>query len=248
MKDLDYGRYIDRYLDGVMTSDEKKWFELELQGNPELQAELDLFRKINTTIADKETMELNEQLNAIHAELFEPQFESRKRSFRAIGMAVGAATLMLFGILFTKTQFNSSDNISDKYYKPLETNLNYRSASNDNISNELKLAMNFYENRDYAKAIVHFENILVTDESKVGLNLYSGISHLEIKEYAEANKRFIKVIDHKENAFYESALWYLGLSYTMTNDNEKAKEIFFALSQKDGYYKKDARKIMKQLE
>lgn len=248
MKDLDYGRYIERYLDDVMAPDEKKWFELELEGNKELQSELELFRKINLTLADKETLELNQQLNAIHEELFEekPSFRNYGINVKSIAISLSIATLLVFGLIFTKNQFYSADYLANKYYQPLDANLNYRSATNE-ISDELKKAMFYYENKEFELAIVYFESILEKDKTKVGLNLYSGISHMEVKNYEEANIRFNRVIDHKENAFYESAQWYLGLSYLMTDEIDKANAVFSNLADQPGYYQKEAKKILRRL-
>jgi tetratricopeptide (TPR) repeat protein len=108
--------------------------------------------------------------------------------------------------------------------------------------------MTLYENKDYADAIQLFEKVLAEDNSRVGLNLYSGISHMEIEEYAEANNSFKKIINHKANAFIESAEWYLGLCYLKTNENDKAAIVFEDIVERDGYFKKDARKIIKKLQ
>ena len=70
---------------------------------------------------------------------------------------------------------------------------------------------------------------------------------MEIEEYTKANESFNKIIDHKANAFIESAEWYLGLCYLKTNENQKAFEVFGEIVERDGYFKKDARKIIKKL-
>jgi hypothetical protein len=245
MKDLDYGKYIDRYLDGVMAPDEKKWFELELEGNQELQSDLQLFGKINLTLADKETLELSEQLNAIHEELYEDK-KVYKINVKSIASTLSIAAVLVLGLILIKNQFYSSDYLVEKYYQPLDANLNYRSATSE-VSDELKQAMHYYENKDYELAIVHFESILEKDQSKIGVNLYSGISHMEVHNYKEANIRFNKVIDHKENAFYESAQWYLGLSYLMTDEEEKASVVLSSLAEKPGFYQTEAKKILRRI-
>ena len=124
--------------------------------------------------------------------------------------------------------------------------MSFRTAENV-VDNDLRSAMILYEQKEYTKAIELFENILKADESRIGLNLYTGISHMEIKEYAEANKNFKKIIDHKANAFIESAEWYLGLCYLMTDDTVKAEEIFVDIAGKNGYYRKEAKRILKML-
>ena len=70
---------------------------------------------------------------------------------------------------------------------------------------------------------------------------------MEINEYGEANKKFNKIIDHKANAFIESAQWYLGLCYLRTEKSEKAKDIFSSIANSRSYYNKDARRILKKM-
>jgi uncharacterized protein YjaG (DUF416 family) len=55
-QEINYSRYIDRYLDGVMETDEKIWFEKELKDNKELEAELQFQKRIFEVISDNETM------------------------------------------------------------------------------------------------------------------------------------------------------------------------------------------------
>lgn len=81
----------------------------------------------------------------------------------------------------------------------------------------------------------------------MGLNLYSGISHMEIKEFQKANERFQIIIDNKPNPFVESATWYLGMCYLMTDEREKALEKFSILAKNKGFYQTDAQKIIKHL-
>jgi TolA-binding protein len=70
---------------------------------------------------------------------------------------------------------------------------------------------------------------------------------MEINEYAKANENFKRIIDHKANAFIESAEWYLGLCYLKTGDINKATEIFQTIAVSEGYYKKEARKVLKRI-
>ncbi len=45
-QEINYSRYVDRYLDGVMSASEQVWFEKELKDNSELQSEIEMQRKI----------------------------------------------------------------------------------------------------------------------------------------------------------------------------------------------------------
>jgi tetratricopeptide (TPR) repeat protein len=251
-QEINYSRYVDRYLDGVMEIDEKNWFEKELQGNDALQGEVNLQKRILEAIADHNTLELQNQLDLIHKQTYKPWLSAirmpstSKRSLYILGgMAASLVALMIIWLTSTRNSTTSSD-LYAEYYQPAEINMSFRTAE-DIVDGDLRSAMLFYENKQYEKAISLFEKILGADQSRIGLNLYSGISYMEINEYAEANKNFKKILDHKANAFIESAQWYLGLCYLKTSDVDKAKEIFLTISESNGYYKKEARKVLKKL-
>lgn len=249
-QEMNYSRYVDRYLEGVMKNAELIWFEKELDGNKELQREINMQRKLNSVIIDKDTIALQNQLNSIHKRAYGsiiPSFHVSK-SARAVlyTSACIAVTLVLSVLFLTKNLNNSPDKLYARYYKPADISMSFRSSGSV-LNNDLRSAMSLYDNRKYNEAINLFEKILKEDASRVGLNLYSGISHMEIKQYAEANASFKKVIDQKANAFVESATWYLGLCYLKTNDKDKAKEIFAGIANSGGYYKKDAKNILKSL-
>lgn len=249
-QEINYSRYVDRYLDGVMSISEKNWFEKELIDNAELQAEIDMQKKINKVLSDQDTFKLQAQLDKVYLKTYRPWSKTvniplkKKTVYLISGIA---ATLILALVLINvRVKRTSSASIYAQYYQPADINMSFRTAE-DIVDSDLRLAMIYYENKDFSKAIEHFENILKSDDSRIGLNLYSGISRMEIEQYAEANKNFKRIIDHRANAFIESAEWYLGLCYIMTNETEKAKEVFNTIASKDGYYKKDARRILKKL-
>jgi len=249
---MNYFRQIDRYLDGVMGPDEKERFENEIKKNDALRAEIELQKKIARAIGDKEILSLESQLDKIYHENYRSvsrliRVTPRTKKIVAYISGVAAAILIISiisAILLKKS--TSAAELYAEYYQPAAFNMSFRTAENV-VDNDLRSAMILYEKKEYDKAIELFENILEGDESRIGLNLYSGISHMEINEYAEANVNFKKIIDHKANAFFESAEWYLGLCYLMTDEKEKAEEIFVEIAGKDGYYKKEAKRILKML-
>ena len=249
-QEINYSRYVDRYLDDVMSVSEKNWFEKELEDNAELQAEIDLQKKINKVLSDQDTFKLQAQLDKVYLKTYRPwgktvNISKKKMAYLLSGIA--ATLILAFVLIHGRMQQSSSVSIYAQYYQPADINMSFRTAE-DIVDSDLRLAMIYYENKDFPKAIEHFENILKTDDSRIGLNLYSGISRMEIEQYAEANKNFKRIIDHRANAFIESAEWYLGLCYIMTDETEKAREVFTKIASEDGYYKKDARKILKKLD
>jgi len=249
-QEMNYSEYVDRYLDNVMSKEERIWFEKELEGNLKLQNEVKLQKNLQAAITDSETMALKKQLNLIHDQVYKPwtvkvsKFSMKKATVIVSGIAVAFALVALF--LISQKNKPSSADLYAQYFKPAEIGMSFRTSGNA-VSNELRTAMMLYESKRFDEAIVMFEQILEKDNSRVGLNLYSGISHLEVNQYDEANIRFKRIIDHKSNAFIESAEWYLGLCYLLKEDEENAVEVFKKIVDKKGYYAKDAKKILNKL-
>ncbi|MBN1598240.1 MAG: tetratricopeptide repeat protein [Bacteroidales bacterium] len=251
-QDINYSRYVDRYLENVMSKEELIWFEKELEGNSDLKAEVELQRTLHLAIADTETLELQEQLDDIYIANYQPWKKAlnihagkKKRTFFTAGIAASVAISVVLVLNVFKSNVTAGD-LVNQYYKPAEISMSFRAKGEEN-DNNIRQAMIYYENKNYIEAIALFEKILKEDDSRIGLNLYSGISNMEIREYEKANDNFQKVIDHQTNAFIESANWYLGLCYLMTDDVEKARQIFTAISDEKGHYAKNARKILRKL-
>jgi tetratricopeptide (TPR) repeat protein len=249
---LNFDEFIERYLDGEMGTQEKIWFEKELDANPKLQKELELRRNINNAIQEKDVMELRGQLEEIYSNP-EHQETVVKRSTtifnRKLLVLVSTVLILIVGsllILLLKSNSYTNKEIYAMYYRPYEATLNFRSADNG-IDNDLRTAMQYYENRDFRNALVLFERILSEDGSRIGLNLYSGISHMEVNEFDDAHRKFQKIIDHNHNLFIEQAEWYLGFCYLMTDNTEKAKMQFNQIAEKDGYYAPKAMEILKRM-
>lgn len=247
--EIEYTEFIDRYLENEMSLEERVWFEKELAGSPSLQQEVDFQKKVNAVLSDKESIELKVQLEQIHSEIAETTKKGKstlKSIYRYSVTTAGVLGLLLLSMVFyTSNKDYSSDELLGLYYQPVNSPASYRALTDsDDILNK---AINYYEDKEYDHAIKLFESVLKNDPEMIGINLYSGISHMEVHEYAIANERFQTIIAQDPNPFVESATWYLGLCYLYTNEREKAKSTFSLLVQNEGYYKKDARKILKRL-
>lgn len=251
-QEMNYSAYVDKYLDGILEREEKTQFERELRYDSDLQSELNLQKKINTMLVDADVLDLKGQLDTIYQEQYTPWIKSikprvlqNKRSiFRIVTLA--ASFVLLFSIVTLFNNKDSAESIFSEHYATPEFSMSFRSAASQ-VDKDLRSAMIFYENGEYTEAIMLFKKVLTEDNSRIGLNLYSGISNMEIQEYEKANENFQKIIAHNTNAFVESAEWYLGLSYLKTNEFGKAEETFEGIVNREGYFRRDARKILRRL-
>ena len=226
-QEIDYSGYVERYLDGVMSPEEQTWFEKELEDNAELNEELELHRKIDRALSEKEITELEAQLDTIYRETYKPlpkipHIPGKSRKLIAYGSAALAGLALVAWIAVGLISHRASGTeLYAEFYQPAEINMSFRAAE-DMVDSDLRRAMLLYEEEKYAEAIGLFEKILTEDDSRIGLNLYSGISYMELEEYAKANRNFQRIIDQQAMAFLESAEWYLGLCYLMTEETGQA--------------------------
>ncbi len=254
MKDeLNYGEFIERYLDKEMGKSELSWFEKELDDNPELQKELKLRMNVNNAIIEKDVMDLRDKLEKSYSSV-EPERTNKSQSPSFINkkylMFTSVISILVIGsllFLFFMNKSLTNEEIYAMYYHPYEASLNFRATGN-NVDEDLRYAMQYYENRDFRNALVLFEKILKNDDSRIGLNLYSGISHMEINEYNNANEKFQTIIDHKYNLYIEQAEWYLGFCYLMTDNSDKATKQFKQIAENSGYYSVKAKEILKRMD
>jgi hypothetical protein len=165
-------------------------------------------------------------------------------------MAAGLTAVMVAfagGLLFLLSNHNMDNReIYETYFSPAEPGLTYRSEENA-ADLELRTAMHDYENGAYERALRGFESVLRSDSTRIGLNLYSGISQMEIERYSDANTSFHAIIDNNYILYIEQAEWYLAFCYLMTNNREKAEEQFGMIADQNGYYQHQARKILKKI-
>jgi tetratricopeptide (TPR) repeat protein len=248
-QDINYNEFIERYLQGEMSPEEKVWFEKEIEGNHQLHNEIDLHNRVNNVLADKELIDLKMKLEQIHQEIYEVTEDGKseiRRIYRRVYYTSGVIVLVAVGLfLFMFTRNFSSSKLIDDYYSPTSASVDFRSAGEE--KDQLTTAMKLYNNKEYVRAIALFEEILKHDSTKIGINLYSGISHMEIKEYTKANERFQQILYNQPNPFVESAKWYLGMCYLMTNNRDKAEEQFESLADSKGFYQSDARRILRRI-
>lgn len=240
---------ISRYLEGEMDPIEATGFEESLENDPELKEEVDLYREVEEAISDTEALDLRSQLDEIHEELT-PQLEKMKKrsSKQVLRYAVAASIAVIISLGTYSLFFKKVDNnkIVTEFYKPYDVTLVNRSA-NTSITPLMREALYKYETKDYEEAIVLFKEILEINPQMTASHLYSGISYLEIEQYKNAEKSLTAVLEHNDNLYMEQADWYLGMVYLLNEEKDKARMQFRKISNSDGYYEDEARKILRKL-
>lgn len=240
---------IEKYIDGELADKELINFEELISTNSSLNRDYQLSLEINNSIIEDDVLQLRETLDYMYNDDFKVKrlsnrFSKRKIFYAAASIALLVATGGLYKSITSSKMSNSS--IFEKYYHPYEVAVTYRSG-NTEVDRVFLSALQKYEEQDYEKAMMLFEQLLEVKENDMALNLYSGITYMEEEEYQNASTSFNSIIENNNNLFVEHAKWYLSLCYVITEDKENAIKLLDELVQEDSYYKKDARRILREI-
>ncbi|NLA49487.1 MAG: tetratricopeptide repeat protein [Bacteroidales bacterium] len=248
MKAIDFSYFIERFLAGEMNEAEEEWFRNELGRNEKLRHEIALRQLTNTTLKNHDVLQLRNKLAAIVSRKAEQQTSSKKgRKHKDLTRAAVFAGLVLFGTLaFLNTRTMSTDEIFDHYYKFYDITTPLRSA-NDAGNTDYLTAIEFFNVKDYHNAAHYFSKVLHSDPRYIESVLMTGVSKFEEEKYSEAKSSFTKVMDDRDNLFFEDAQWYLALCYLKTSEKDKAENTLKAVRESGSVYSRNAGKILKKI-
>lgn len=248
MKNIEFTRFIERYLDNKMQSSEKRWFEKEMEGNLWLRKELELRRKANEITSNFDAVNLREKLQ---------KAEKHHRSTSVIEkvankVPVNYAAIFLGLIIISTLLMLSGNKIDIKSYTGDAIDnynaLTIHRSGDVNIPAELTIGMELYREGKYSEAIEQFKFMISGDQAAIQSNFLNGMANMQIDEYSEAIKSFDIVIDHNDNMFIEDASYYLGLCYMNIEEKEQARAIMEGIISSESRYRKDAKKILKSID
>jgi hypothetical protein len=238
---------IDNYLLNLLSPEEKKAFESQLESDDSLREKVMLQQTAMKSIEGLGRIELKSKLQQIHQEVRDENNSGSNLRFLIYKFSAAAAFIGL--ILFSWLWINQSPSSLDLYAKNFEIyelNLNQRSGDNDTYTSLEKL----YSNENYSEAIPLFQEILNNSSSKSSeIYLGLGISFLKIDQPTKAIVQFEEILKNKDFNFEDEARWYLGLAYLKLDDVPNAKNYFSILgSDSNNDHHKEAISILSQLD
>ncbi|MFZ0281475.1 MAG: tetratricopeptide repeat protein [Bacteroidales bacterium] len=247
MKTNDFSYFIERFNAGEMDEAEKQWFRREIDGNQKLRNEVDIRQKADAILKKQDVINLRSKLNLIEKKR-ETDVSPRKhqRLIKIKYAALIACLVTLGGIALISNKNPGNEEIMERYYRSYEATSSLRSGVV--IDNpDFNLALEYYKIHDYRIAAIYFSRALENKPGDMQAALLEGISNFEIENYPEAKKSFGNVIDDRNNLYIDHARWYLALCYIKTEEMQKAAEQLAVIERSKSIYKKDARKLGRNL-
>jgi len=247
MKTRNVNNAIENYLGGQSDKTEKKWLSEEMKRDPLLTREINLRRKTDEILADREILELRNKLSVI---------EMKKRTSATIHKTVlktarYAAAITIVAVISTAAYFilkpePSPDKLYAANYERYESHGASRSvASSGNTLMDNAIAL--YSAKEYDKAIGYLEQVINNEKENMESIFMHGMANMEVHNYPVASGSFTRVMEDNNNLYLEDAAWYLGLCYMMTDNNDKAAHQFEAIAATKSRYSKQAARLAKKL-
>ena len=224
----------------------------EIYENYDLRAEINLIRELDEALAEKDILQLRDDLRRLSVEIS----ATEEKSFipfnhSSIGLkrlaTVAAVLLMILGSsLMIRFFATPSVPVSDIYNESPVAITSFRSAVAD-VNAQLLNGFELYNNNDFSGALSYFQTVLETDKENAAARFYAGASHQNLEEFGKAVGEYKNVIEHNDNMFVEQAEWYMALCLVRLNEKEKAMAVLGAIISRDSFYQEKAEVLLKKL-
>src|SRR5258708_28008667 len=248
-------RLIEKFLDGRMTTEERKDFENKLSNDQALNTLMNdmnlLVEGIKMTAAKTSKEEKLDRLK-FFADINEIEKESAPRAkvvpiYRKPWVLSAAASILLVITLtfyFMRDQAPLNEKLYTASFEPFAS----PGSGLTRGSSELTLkteAYEAYDNGNYKVAAQLFEQIIKEKEDAI-TQLCLGNSYLAQNNLTKAEKIFTDMVT-KHTELITQAKWYLALTYLKENKMERAKATLWEVSKSSTYGEK-AQKLLEELD
>lgn len=218
-------RYLlfDQYLQDGLSVEEKMNFENKLLTDSEFEVAFEVFKELNLHLENKfgNETELNafkKNLKSISAAHFKTK-KAKVIGFKPWQYAIAASVALLVG-LFVFQNINPS---FEDYSNPEMAAFIERGDINEN----LKLAQDAFNAKNYKVAIPYFETVLKESKSSE-IQYFYAVSLLEDNQFQKAETN-LSELKSGTSIYKNKATWYLALSKLKQKEYKSCKEILLTI-------------------
>ncbi|POY40139.1 hypothetical protein C3L50_05695 [Flavobacterium alvei] len=216
-------RYIlfENYLSNLLSAEEKADFESQLQTDTDFRKNFEIYQNWTNFLENKfspEAVDFKKNIESISKKHFKTK-KSKVIDLRSWHYAVAASVTILFGLFL----FQNINPTFEDYDNPEMATFVERGDVNEN----LKLAQDAFNAKEYKKAIPIFETVLKTNKSPEIQYFYS-IALLEDNQLQKAEINFSD-LRYGNSIYKNKATWYLALSKLKQKDFRSCKDILLTI-------------------
>lgn len=248
---MNHTELIDNYLNGELSGKRLTDFENRLINDIDFAREVKTHREVNNFIRKKaKTEEFKNTISEVAREYFNGQTrEPGRKITRNLWIIRSAAAVIIFIItgtgLYLLFKPVSPVKLYAQYYRPYPTDVFTRSENNN--KNNFITALQYYQQKNYEKALQVFSSIPDSDSLNISVAFFSGISYLENGNNEKAITCLQKASGDQSNALYTVSQWYLSLAYLKNNEPDKAIPLLRKLKESGSFYSEKASLILDEL-
>lgn len=228
---------------------EKELFESlnqESWSNISVEQQTKEIKKYDNLFNDEKTEKLKQEIKNI----LQKQKEKNKSKGQILKLFYSTAAVVILLIAINFFFFNKTYSTEQLYaeYIQKEKLLSFRVRGENELEKELILAEKKFRNNKFTEAIKLFNTELEKDKNYSLLYIYKAISHIELKEYDEAENILDKLISNNDLLDAEKGFWYKSLLYIKSNQISKAKNILNKIVENSYFKNKEAKELLSKIE
>lgn len=260
---------IKSYIEGQLSEIDRLAFDNALATDPELAAEVQLFRDLKTVVQNKDVFDLKQKLREIVENTpIEPDFSadfdadfsadfaekapntegasfskiSRRTSFTAAAVIVLAAIAAFFW--FRNQEVKRLQNIAQTVdFQPFENTIQFDSTD----TRPLAQALQAYNRQAYADAEPLFVRHLKSNPTDKEATFYLGMCQALTGHFDLATQAFEQAAKATNNPLTKPAQWYLALCYLRTGAADKARPLLESLKT-DAFFGDKAKQVLEKVD
>ncbi len=243
------GKSIEEYIEGEIKGKQLTEFEAEYNQNTDLKAEVNLRREVDEAIGERDIIILKEKLSNIHKESQTKDVKSivpehKLNNFYWVKVSVAVAIIIFVFSGLVNYGFYGTDRAYETYYNAPEWS-HHRSVEGE--QDYFSEASEYFAKGDYHNAVRLYDEALKESKEQFVYHFYKGASLQSLNQYQDAINEYERVIRHGDNIFIEDAEWYRSLCFLKMKNFAKAREHLVFIVNKNGYYSKNAKAILRKL-
>jgi tetratricopeptide (TPR) repeat protein len=257
---------IEAYRLGQLSGTALTDFEKQLQSDPSLVEQLNLFKEIDEAISNKAVLNFQKlvqaegehfrQTNPTSASIISPLSETKVKSIswsrRPLATAATVLVLVMSTFFFLEylsdTTSPSGKELFAQYFKPQTLDQNFRSIGSSEDADYLT-GIAQYQNKEYDKAAATFKALSEKDgeDPVLAFSLANAYLNQQPPRLELAEALFQKIIREGKSIYVHKSKWYLALIFLEKGKTEEAKALLKEVASVQDQYGRDAKSMLKTL-
>ena len=232
---------IEAYFLNKLSADEVEELKKRLQGDSTAKADFIFQLELSKVLQENEKKKIKQRL-----QLLDQQSDSSKVKWWAVAASIAVLFAMAWALgLFTNTAQN--DQLYATYFQPYPNVIApLERSSNNRLSEFQKEAFQLYDQQEYEKASLAFQDLYKKEQEDYAL-FYLIVSTMGNKDYDKAIELFKQKEQWEASDFEFPAKWYAALAHLKLKDKKEAVSLLNEIKMSDHTLSKSAEKLLAEL-